>query len=68
METAVLTASGGGYYDLTDQEFLKTLADAATDADAPAGVLREYGLRYCRSVTPVGSASLSQICPANGPL
>lgn len=49
-----LTASGGGYYDLTDQEFLKTLADAATDADAPAGVLREYGLRYCRSVTPRG--------------
>lgn len=49
-----LTASGGGYYDLTDQEFLKALADAATDADAPAGVLREYGLRYCRSVTPRG--------------
>ena len=49
-----LTASGGGYYDLTDQEFLKTLADAATDADAPAGVLREYSLRYCRSVTPRG--------------
>ena len=49
-----LTASGGGYYDLTDQEFLKTLADAATDADAPAGVLREYGLRYCRNVTPRG--------------
>lgn len=49
-----LTASGGGYYDLTDQEFLKTLANAATDADAPAGVLREYGLRYCRSVTPRG--------------
>ena len=49
-----LTASGGGYYDLTDQEFLKTLADAVTDADAPAGVLREYSLRYCRSVTPRG--------------
>ncbi|MFR6694742.1 MAG: hypothetical protein ACLUS6_12495 [Dysosmobacter sp.] len=62
-----LTASGGRYCDLTDQEFLKTLADAATDADAPAGVLREYGLRYCRSVTPVESASLSQICPASGP-
>lgn len=49
-----LTASGGGYYDLTDQEFLKTLADAVTDADAPVGVLREYSLRYCRSVTPRG--------------
>lgn len=49
-----LTASGGGYYDLTDQEFLKALADAATDADAPAGVLPEYGLEYCRSVTPRG--------------
>ena len=49
-----LTASGGGYYDLTDQEFLKTLADAVTNADAPVGVLREYSLRYCRSVTPRG--------------
>ena len=49
-----LTASGGGYYDLTDQAFLKTLADAVTDADAPVGVLREYSLRYCRSVTPRG--------------
>ena len=49
-----LTAAGGGYYDLTDEEFLNTLVSAADESDAPIGVLPEYGLRYCRSVTPRG--------------
>ena len=49
-----LTAAGGGYYDLTDEEFLNTLVSAADESDAPIGVLPEYGLRYCRSVTPFG--------------
>ena len=49
-----LTAAGGGYYDLTDEEFLNTLVSAADESDAPIGVLPEYGLRYCHSVTPFG--------------
>ena len=53
-EDGSLTAAGGGYYDLTDEEFLNTLVSAADESDAPIGVLPEYGLRYCRSVTPFG--------------
>ena len=53
-EDGSLTAAGGGYYDLTDEEFLNTLVSAADKSDAPIGVLPEYGLRYCRSVTPFG--------------
>lgn len=53
-EDGSLTAAGSGYYDLTDEEFLNTLVSAADESDAPIGVLPEYGLRYCRSVTPFG--------------
>ena len=53
-EDGNLTAAGGGYYDLTDEEFLNTLVSAADESDVPIGVLPEYGLRYCRSVTPFG--------------
>ncbi len=49
-----LTAVGGGYYDLSDQAFLQTLLDAAARDGAWVGVLHEYGLRYCRGVTPHG--------------
>lgn len=53
-EDGSLTAAGSGYYDLTDEEFLNTLVSAADESDVPIGVLPEYGLRYCRSVTPFG--------------
>ena len=49
-----LTAAGSGYYDLTDEELLNTLVSAADESDVPIGMLPEYGLRYCRSVTPFG--------------
>lgn len=49
-----LTAADSGYYDLTDKSFLETLVDAADKAGGRVGVLREYGLRYCRSVTARG--------------
>lgn len=48
-----LIATGGGYYDLSDENFLKDLVDASFADSAPTGVLREYNLRYYRSKTPM---------------
>ena len=42
-----LEASGGGYYDLSDEALLRELADAAWSAGEQIGVLRDYGLRFC---------------------
>ena len=45
-----LLASGGSYYDLTDQDLLDELI--ALSSDRKSGVLRDYNLRYIRVVTP----------------
>ena len=47
-------SSAVGYYDLTDEDYLRELVSAADEAGGRVGVLRAYGLRYCRSVTPHG--------------
>ena len=49
-----LEASGGGYYDLSDEEFLRELIDAASSTGKYTGVLRAYNLRFCRMGTPGG--------------
>lgn len=48
-------STGGGYFDLSDQDFLQKLAQAAVDSEAEVGVLEDYHLRFCRVTTPVGS-------------
>lgn len=48
-----LTAAGGGYYDLSDEGFLREITDAALEMKEPTGILKEYDLRYQRVVTPV---------------
>lgn len=48
-----LIATGGGYYDLSDENFLKDLVDASSADSAPTGVIKEYNLRYYRANTPV---------------
>ncbi len=45
-----LLASGGGYYDLTDQALLEELVTLSSVKKN--GVLADYGLRYVRVVTP----------------
>ena len=45
-EGAVVSAEGG-YYDLTDEDFLAALASQASGGDV-TGILEDYGLRYCR--------------------
>lgn len=47
-----IVATGGGYYDLSNQQFLQHVAQDALRNKEPVGVLEEYGLRYCRVVTP----------------
>lgn len=49
-----LIAAGGGYYDLSDKEFLKDLMDAVNENRGQTGVLREYNLRFCRTAAPAG--------------
>ena len=47
-----LLDTGGGYYDLSDREFLGGLARAALASPQKLGVLKEYDLRYYRFDTP----------------
>ena len=49
-----LFAEGGGYYDLSDEEFLRKVIDAVFQTREQTGVLTEYNLRFQRVVTPVG--------------
>lgn len=49
-----IIAAGGGYYDLSDQEFLLNLIDACTQSGKNVGLVEEYSLRFCRMDTPNG--------------
>lgn len=49
-----IIAAGGGYYDLSDQEFLATLLNACARHKGQVGVIEEYSLRFCRADTPMG--------------
>lgn len=49
-----LIATGGGYYDLSDDAFLETLLDAVRAETRPLGVIEPYNLRYLRTETPAG--------------
>ena len=48
-----IVATGGGYYDLSDDEFLREIIDAAFSSSEQIGVLDNYDLRFRRVVTPV---------------
>ena len=48
-----LVATGGGYYDLSDDAFLHRLIDAAYASPRNLGVLEEYNLRYYRTDSPM---------------
>ena len=41
-----LVAVSGGYYDLSDEEFLKTLITRVSESGSDSGVIPEYNLRY----------------------
>lgn len=50
-----LVSTGGGYYDLSDQDFLKVLIDESTGSRRESGVVEEHNLRFCRVATPMGT-------------
>ena len=47
-----LSVAGGGYFDLSDEEYLREVLDAALATHDQTGVLKNYNLRFCRVVTP----------------
>lgn len=51
-----IIAEGGGYYDLSDEDFVKSLTDAVSAREGQTGVIEEYRLRFCRTVTPMGQS------------
>ena len=51
-----LITAGGGYFDLTDREYLQQLINLTLSADQESGELEEYDLRYLKAVSPMGLA------------
>ena len=49
------TTVNNSHYDLSDEDFLKTLFEIATASDKPVGVIPEYNLRFCRDNSPRGN-------------
>lgn len=47
-------ATGGGYYDLSDQEFLSELIKISTASGEQSGLIAEYNLRYLQVSAPKG--------------
>ncbi len=43
-----IVAVGGGYYDLSDQDFLEDLINTVFSSNERAGIIKEYNLRYYR--------------------
>ena len=49
-----LITADGGYFDLTDREYLQMIVDLALSDRAESGELKEYDLRYLKATTPRG--------------
>lgn len=48
-----VAATGGGYYDLSDYDFLNDLINVTFTYHKTFGVIKEYNLRYYRVDTPI---------------
>ena len=49
-----LITAGGGYFDLSDREYLQQIVNLALNADRESGLLKEYDLRYLKAISPMG--------------
>ena len=47
-----LITAGGGYFDLTDREYLQQIVDHVLSSDQESGELKEYDLRYLKVASP----------------
>ena len=54
-EDGTIEPAGGGYYDLSDTEFLQQAAEEAVDSGRQNGVLTDSHLRFLRLDTDSGS-------------
>lgn len=48
-----LTAISGGYYELTDENFLAEMIETVVASGQRTGTIEEYELRFCRVVNPM---------------
>ena len=51
--TGEVTAIVGGYYDLSDEVFLRALTEAVVQKNARTGVIHEYNLRFLKVQSPL---------------
>ena len=49
-----LIAASGGYFDLTDREYLQEIVNSALASDREIGKLEDHDLRFLKSVSPRG--------------
>lgn len=49
-----LIGKSGGFFDLSDEQFLEELAQITASSGSKVGTLPEYSLRYYRTETPAG--------------
>ena len=49
-----LIAASGGYFDLTDREYLQEIVNSALRSDREVGELEAHDLRFLKSVSPRG--------------
>lgn len=50
-----LIATGGGYYDLSDLDFLEELIQKSLESNQEIGIIDEHNLRYYRVTMPMGA-------------
>lgn len=50
-----LVSTGGGYYDLSDKEFLTDLIEESGGSRRESGVITDHNLRFCRVERPQGT-------------
>ena len=49
-----LIAATGGYFDLSDREYLQEIVNAALASDRETGELEDHDLRYLKTASPLG--------------
>ena len=49
-----VVSASGGYFDLTDRAYLQEIVNGALLSGVDTGELKDHGLRFLKTVTPVG--------------